>query len=106
MAKLLFLVLDGCSKCQALKNKLGYLNNSFKFHSCDGESDLCDHAETLAGVETYPMTLVLDINNNVEQIVYFTEDYDKVGKKIELTEGVTGFPVYSIDQMVDYITKL
>ena len=106
MAKLIFLVLDGCSKCQSLKNKLGYFNNSFKFYSCDGENPLCDDAETLTGVDSYPMTLVLDINNNIEQIVYFTDEYDKVGKKIELTKGVKGYPVYSVDQMVDYVTKL
>jgi len=54
----------------------------------------------------YPMGIVLDINNNISEIVYFGDDYDKVGKKRILTEGVTGFPVYSIDQMVDYIIKL
>lgn len=106
MAKLLFLVLEGCGKCQALKNKLGYLNNSFKFYPCDGDNELCDQAEILTGVQSYPMTLVLDINNNIEQIVYFADDYNKVGNKIKLTEGVTGIPVYSVDQMVDYVTKL
>ena len=106
MAKLVFLVLDGCSKCQSLKNKLGYFNNSFKFYSCEGENPLCDEAEKLTGVDLYPMTLVLDINNNIEQIVYFADDYNKVGNKRQLTERVSGFPVYSVDQMVDYVTKL
>ena len=106
MAKVVFLVLEGCNKCQALKNKLNYFNTSFKFYDCDGVSDLCDEAENLTGVEMYPMAIVMDINDKIREIIYFTDDFDKVGKKIELVEGVTGFPVYSIDQMADYVTKL
>ena len=106
MSKVKFLVLEGCSKCKALKNKLNYFGNSFKYYPCDGADDFCDKIESLTGVETYPMMVVFDINNNIKEVLYFTEDYNKVGKKIQLAEGVTGFPVYSIDQMVDYITKL
>jgi hypothetical protein len=52
------------------------------------------------------MAIVLDINNNINEILYFADDYDQVGKKKQLTEDIKGFPVYSIDQMVDYIIKL
>lgn len=106
MAKVTFLVLENCSRCKALKNKVGYINSSFKFYNCDGENELCDQAEILTGTSMYPMAIVLDINNNISEILYFADDYDKVGKKIPLTEDIKGFPVYSIDQMVDYIVKL
>ena len=101
----MFLVLEGCSRCKALKNKLDYFHNSFKFYSCDGQDDLCDQAENLAGVETYPMAILLDTNNSIKEIVYFTEDYNKVGKKEQVTEGVTKIGVYSVDQLVEYIIK-
>lgn len=101
----MFLVLEGCSRCKALKNKLDYFHNSFKFYSCDGQDDLCDQAENLAGVETYPMAILLDTNNSIKEIVYFTDDYNKVGKKEQITEGVTKIGVYSVDQLVEYIIK-
>ncbi len=101
----MFLVLEGCSRCKALKNKLDYFHNSFKFYSCDGQDDLCDQAENLAGVETYPMAILLDTNNSIKEIVYFTDDYNKVGKKEQVTEGVTKIGVYSVDQLVEYIIK-
>jgi hypothetical protein len=105
MKKVMFLVLEGCSRCKALKNKLDYFHNSFKFYSCDGQDDLCDQAENLAGVETYPMAILLDTNNSIKEIVYFTDDYNKVGKKEQVTEGVTKIGVYSVDQLVEYIIK-
>lgn len=101
----MFLVLEGCSRCKALKNKLDYFHNSFKFYSCDGQDDLCDQAENLAGVETYPMAILLDTNNSIKEIVYFTDDYNKVGKKEQVTEGVTKIGIYSVDQLVEYIIK-
>lgn len=105
MKKTMFLVLEGCSRCKALKNKLDFLQNSFRFYSCDGDDDLCDQAENLSGVDTYPMAVLLDTDNTIKEIVYFTEDYDKVGKKEEVVEGVTKIGVYSVDQLVEYIIK-
>lgn len=101
----MFLVLEGCSRCKALKNKLDFLQNSFRFYSCDGDDDLCDQAENLSGVDTYPMAVLLDPDNTIKEIVYFTEDYDKVGKKEEVVDGVTKIGVYSVDQLVEYIIK-
>lgn len=103
--KVTFLVLEGCSRCKALKNKLDFFHNSFKYYSCDGDNDLCDQAESLAGVNTYPMAILLDTNNQIKEIVYFTEDYDKVGKKEQVIDGVVRIGVYSTDQLVDYIIK-
>ena len=105
MKKVMFLVLEGCFRCKALKNKLDYLQNSFRFYSCDGDDTLCDQAESLSGVNTYPMAVLLDINNDIKEIVYFTEDYTKVGKKEVVVDGVTKVGVHSVDQLVEYIIK-
>jgi len=106
MPKVMFLVLDDCSRCKALKNNIGFLNSSFKFYSCNGENELCDEAERLVNINSYPMAIVLDINNNIKEVVYFTDDYNKIGKKQEVISGVFGIGVHSIDQMIDYIIKL
>ena len=103
--KVMFLVLEGCFRCKALKNKLDFFHNSFKLYPCDGQDDLCDQAESLAGVNTYPMAILLDTNNNIKEVVYFTEDYNKIGKKEELIDGVTRTGVHSVDQLVEYIIK-
>lgn len=101
--KVTFFVLENCSRCKALKNKLDFLHNSFKYYSCDGDSDLCDQAESLAGVSTYPIAILLDPNDQMKEIVYFTEDYEKIGKKEQVVDGIVKIGVYSVDQLVEYI---
>ena len=103
--KVMFLVLEGCFRCKALKNKLDFFHNSFKLYPCDGQDDLCDQAESLAGVNTYPMAILLDTNNKIKEVVYFAEDYNKIGKKEEVVDGVTRTGVHSVDQLVEYIIK-
>lgn len=106
MAKVKLLVLDGCSRCKALKNKLDYLKTSFTYINCDDDPEICDHVEELSGVNMYPMAIVFDVNDQVQEIVYFAEDYNMIGKKHKLADGVTAYCVYSIDQLVEYIIKL
>jgi glutaredoxin len=105
MAKVKLLVLDGCSRCKALRNKLDYLKTSFNYINCDDDPEMCDYVEQLSGVNTYPMAVILDINDQVKEIVYFAEDYNMVGKKHKLVDGVSAYGVYSIDQLVEYVIK-
>jgi len=106
MKKVIILILKDCSKCKALKNKLDFFNNSFKYYPCDENDDLCDQVESLAGVSTYPMVILLNINDEIKEIIYFTEDYDKIEKKEQIVDGIIKIGVYSIDQLINYIIKL
>ena len=106
MAIVKILTLKGCPRCKALKNKLDYIKNSFKFVDCDDFPEICDYAEQLSGSDQYPMAIVLDIQDKITDVVYFTDDYNQIGKRHKLLDGVSGFTVYSIDQMADYVTKL
>jgi len=106
MPKVKLLVLEGCIRCSALKNKLNFYGSKFEYVSCDGDNKICDYTEELSGCNEYPMAVVLDINGKITEIVHFTQDYDMVGKKYKLMDGVAGYSVYSIDQLVDYIIKL
>ncbi len=51
------------------------------------------------------MAILLDTNNKIKEVVYFAEDYNKIGKKEELVDGVIGIGVHSVDQLVEYIIK-
>jgi glutaredoxin len=105
MSKVKLLVLPDCIRCKALKNKLEYFNTKFEYISCDDDPEMCDLVEDLSGNNTYPMAITLDINNQIDEIVYFAEDYNMVGKKHKLVDGVSGYCVYSVDQLVEYIIK-
>lgn len=105
MAIVKILVLKGCPRCKALKNKLDYINNSFKFIDCDDFPEICDYAEQLSGCEQYPMAVIMDSQDKVTEVVYFTNDYNQVGKRHKLLDGVSGFAVYSTDQLAEYIIK-
>ena len=105
MAKVEILVLKGCPRCKALKNKLDYIKNSFKFVDCDDFPEICDYAEQLSGSDQYPIAIVLDIQDKITDVVYFTDDYNQIGKRHKLLDGVSGFTVYSVDQLAEYIIK-
>ena len=106
MAKVTILVLEGCTRCGALKNKLAILNNSFKYIPCDGDSEFCDEVETLSGVDRYPIVVVTDIKDKISSILYITEDYNKIGIKENIVDGIVKIGVHSIDQLAEYIIKL
>lgn len=106
MPKVKLLVLDGCSRCHALKSKLEFYNTKFKYISCESDPEICDQAEELTGHDSYPMAIILDINNKITQVVHFTENYDNIGKTTKLVDDVTSYTVYSVDQLVEYIIKL
>jgi glutaredoxin len=106
MPKVKLLVLPDCTRCKALKSKLEFFNTKFEYVSCDDHPEICDQVEELTGHDSYPMAIVLDINNKITQIVHFTENYDAVSKTTNLVDGATSFTVYSVDQLVEYIIKL
>ena len=105
MAIVKILVLKGCPRCKALKNKLEYVKNSFKFIDCDDFPDICNYAEELSGTNQYPIAVMLDIQDKVIEVVYFADDYNQVGKRHKLLDGVSGYAVYSTDQLAEYIIK-
>lgn len=106
MAIVKILVLKGCPRCKALKNKLEYFKNSFKFIDCEDFPEICDDVEQLSGVDQYPIAVVLDIQDKITEVIYFTEDYNQIGKRHKLLDGVSGYAVYSTDQLAEYIIKL
>lgn len=105
MAKVEILVLKGCPRCKALKNKLEYFKNSFKFIDCDEFPEICNYAEELSGTNQYPIAIMLDIQDKITEVIYFADDYGQVGKKHKLLDGVSGYTVYSTDQLAEYIIK-
>jgi hypothetical protein len=106
MTKIKLLLLEGCSKCEKLKQELGKNYIHYEYEVCKSDTEICDSVEDLIGCSNYPIVLKMLNKNFIEEIIYLTDNYDDVGKSILLNNRIKGKPLYSIDQLIDYIIKL
>ena len=96
------LVLEGCNRCEGVKKELSKREIYFQYEVCKSDTAICDAVEDIIDCSNYPIALLLE-NNKIQKIVYITDNYDDVGKKIRLDNGITLLPVYSIDQLINSI---
>lgn len=99
------LVLDGCNKCQKLKDALSKTNLNYSIIVCEDDTSICDEVEDLTNIFTYPMVLHTDEFGSITDVFYVTDKYEDVGKLRKLALGVTGLGFHSIEQLISYITK-
>jgi len=99
------LVLEGCNKCQKLKDALTQNNIKYSTIVCMDDTSICDEVEDLTGCYVYPMVLYVDDFNSITNIFYVTDKYDEVGKLKSLSIGTTSLAFHSIDQLINYIIK-
>jgi hypothetical protein len=96
------LVLDGCKRCEGLKKELNKREIYFQYEICKSNTAICDTIEDMIDCSNYPIALLIE-SNKIHKVVYITDNYDDVGKKIRLDNGVMLLPVYSIDQLINSI---
>jgi len=106
MIKIKLLLLEGCSKCEKLKQELGKNYVHYNYEVCKSDTEICDSIENLIGCSNYPIVLKMINDNFIEEIIYLTDNYDDVGNTISLNNKIKGKPLYSIDQLIDYTLKL
>ena len=106
MNKIKLLVLEGCHKCEKLKQELNRNNIRYEYEVCKSDTELCDSIEDLTGCSNYPIVLKIINNNFIEEVIYITDNYDDVGITKSLNNKIKGKPMHSIDQLIDYIIKL
>jgi glutaredoxin len=106
MNKIKLLVLEGCHKCEKLKQELNRNNIRYEYEVCKSDTEICDSIEDLTGCSNYPIVLKIVNGNFIEEIAYITREYEDVGKTIDLNNSIKGKPLYSIDQLIDYVIKL
>ena len=93
-------VLDGCDKCNNFKQALDNLKIKYKVVSCEKDPNECDKIELLTETETYPMAI---LDGEEIAILYITNKFEDLGKKIKKGSNIALFPFYSIDNMLLYI---
>ena len=103
MKKIKLLLLEGCQRCQKLKEELGKNYIHYEYEVCKSDSIICDSIEDLINCSNYPIVLKMINNTFIEEILYVTDNYDEVGKTLQLNNRVKGKPFYSIDKLIEYI---
>lgn len=106
MSKIKLLLLEGCQRCQKLKEELGKNYVYYEYEICKSDTEICDSIEDLIGCSNYPIVLKIINNNFIEEVIYITDNYDDVGITKSLNNKIKGKPMHSIDQLIDYIIKL
>jgi hypothetical protein len=106
MNKIKLLLLEGCQRCQKLKEELGKNYIHYDYEICKSDTILCDSIEDLIGCSNYPIVLKMINNNFIEEVIYITNNYDDVGFTLSLNDKIKGKPFYSIDQLIEYTIKL
>jgi hypothetical protein len=106
MTKIKLLLLEGCSRCEKLKQELGKNYIHYDYEVCKSDTILCDSIEDLIGCSNYPIVLKMVNNNFIEEVVYVTDNYASIGKTLFLNDKIKGKPMYSVDQLIEYTLKL
>jgi len=106
MSKIKLLLLEGCQRCQKLKEELGKNYVYYEYEICKSDTEICDSIEDLIGCSNYPIVLKIINNNFIEEVIYITDNYDDVGITKSLNNKIKGKPMHSIDQLIDYVIKL
>jgi hypothetical protein len=100
--KIRLVALEGCSKCRKIKTLLDQSNINYDCVYCENNSNLCDYLEDTINTTSYPIINFMD-NDEITTILYIGESYEELNKEKELNGGIVGIPMYSIDNMVQYI---
>jgi len=103
MTKIKLLLLEGCSKCQKLKEALGKNYIHYDYEVCKSDTVICDSIEDAIGCSNYPIVLKMISKSLIEEIAYITDNYEDIGKTLSINNKVKLKPVYSIDKLIEYV---
>lgn len=106
MTKIKLLLLEGCSKCEKLKQELGKNYIHYEYEICKSDTIICDSIEDLTGCSNYPIVLKIINNSFIEEVAFITNNYDDVSKTLQFNNRVKGKAFYSIDKLIEYVIKL
>lgn len=106
MTKIKLLLLENCSRCEQIKKQLGKNYIYYDYEICNSDTEICDSIEELIGCSNYPIVLKIRDNRHIEEIIYITNDYNQIGKNINLNNKIKGKAFYSIDKLIEYVINL
>ena len=103
MKKIKLLLLEGCKRCEKLKEELVKNHIYYDFQICKSDTEICDSVEEAIGCSNYPIVLKIINTNYIEEINYITDNYEEVGKSRTLNNRVKLNSFYSVDKLAEYI---
>jgi hypothetical protein len=106
MSKIKLLLLEGCQRCQKLKEELGKNYIHYEYEVCKSDTEICDSVEDLIGCSNYPIVLKMINNTFIQEIYYITDKNEEIGKDISFNNRIKGKAFYSIDQLIEYTINL
>ena len=89
-----------------MKKELGKNYIHYDYEICKSDNVICDSIEDLIGCSNYPIVLKMINKTLIEEILYVTDNYDDVGKNINLNNKIKGKAFYSIDKLIEYVINL
>lgn len=104
MNKIKLLLLEGCNRCESLKDELNKRNVLYDYEVCKSDTEICDSIEDIINCSNYPIVLKINgLYNVIEEIAYITDNYEEVGKSKLYNDRIKLNMFYSIDKLTDYI---
>jgi glutaredoxin len=102
---IILVVLKGCSNCKRIKELLDTNNIIYNSVSCDDDCQVCDELDDITKNTLYPKIVVKDKVNNINNIIYQTNDSSELGivKKIK---NINLFPTFGDSNIITEINKL
>ena len=97
--------LSDCSKCKTLRAQLKQNKIDHEFSDCDKDPQNCDNLEGLTGSNQYPMILIEDLENNLLEVYYLTENYHTMIAGSYTKNGLRLIPTHSTDSLLNYVSN-
>lgn len=104
MIKIKLLLLEGCKRCESLKEQLNKNQIDYDYEVCKSDTEICDSIEDMIECSNYPIVLKINsLYNVIEEVAYITNNYEEVGKSKLYNDSIKLNMLYSIDKLTEYI---
>lgn len=103
MRKIKLLLLEGCQRCQKLKEDLGKNYIHYEYEVCKSDTEICDSIESIINCSNYPIVLKMINDSLIEEIIFITDNFEEVGKSLQFNNRIKGKAFHSIDKLTEYI---
>lgn len=100
MNKVIIVTIDGCQRCQKLKESF---KNSQILHTqvkCEDDPGMCDELESYTKTMMYPMVIIKD-TNKINYIFFIGNSYNYLGKELDAGKNLILCPQFSIEDIIE-----
>lgn len=103
--KIKILTIEGCDRCEKLRQFLKQSGLKYSELPCDSNSKDCNTAENVTGSRIYPMVLIENEYTGKKEYVYGETRFESLRPVFIISENTSLIPTHSIDGMINWIKK-